>query len=152
MGDVFVNMLHAEVAAKRAESFAKSDQLSLGEIISKCEAIQAKGYRFHDGTEPAVLFDFEHLHPTGLGSWRGIYSELALSFSSEGDAPALSEFIAMLKEAIGKEYTGYKGGEFTMSRHTPVWVANNGNAGNTAVVDVLDKEWRVILVTGYRET
>jgi hypothetical protein len=33
----------------------------------------------------------------------------------------------MLTEAIGKTYTGYKGGEYVMGKVTPVWVANYGN-------------------------
>lgn len=139
------------VAAERRKTFEKSDQLSLGEIISKCEAIAEKNHKLSDGSEITVRFDFEYLRPDHIGSWRGIYAELALGFVSE-DEIKLSEFLTLLKEADGKTFEGYKGGDFTMSRHTPVWVANYGNSGNTAVVDVVDAEYEVILITAYRNS
>ena len=142
------------VKAKRAESLAKSDQLTLGEIIAKIEPIAAGAESFKKdcGYEPIVMFDFGNLHPSGIDSWRGIYAELALNYTEEGNAPTVTEFLTSLKEAVGKTYTGYKGGEFTMSRHTPVWVANYGNSGNTAVIEIINNGYVVIIITGYRET
>ncbi len=140
------------MAARRAESMAQSDQLTLGEIISKCEAIADLDYKCSDDEGPTVTFDFEYIRPTGIDSWRGIYAELALGFSSKCDEMPLSIFIELLKDAEGKTFTGYKGGDFTMSRHTPVWVANYGNSGNTAVIDIVDARWQVIIITGYRES
>ena len=137
--------------AQRAESFARSDQLTLGEIISKCEEIAKKGYKRSDDSEPEVVFDFEYACPVGIDSWRGIYSELAINFEFDCKALALSEFIELLKGAVDKTFEGYKGGSFRMSRHTPVWVANYGNAGNTAVIEVVDNNYEVILMTGWRE-
>jgi hypothetical protein len=84
-------------------------------------------------------------------SWRGIYAELAIGFSSEGNIKVI-DFYNMLKEAIGKEFTGYKGGEFIMGKATPVWVANYGNSGNTALLDVVDDDYQIILITGYRQS
>lgn len=143
-------MFDDAVSAGRAKEFAESDQLSLGEIISKCEAIAEKGHKISDG-EISVVFDFGYLHPVSIDSWRGIYKELALGFSNKGNPMKLSAFIEMLKDAIDKTFEGYKGGDYTMSRHTPVWVANYGNSGSTAVIDVIDAEYQVVIVTGYRE-
>lgn len=67
----------------------------------------------------------------------------------EHKEPTIQELLTELKSAIGKEYTGWKGGEFRMDENTPVWVANSGNSGHTAIVDVLDEGWQVILVTEY---
>lgn len=146
------SVLTNAVTAARKERFDKSDQLTLGEIISKCEVIKAKGYKLYDNSEPRVYFDFAHLRPTSLGSWRGSYGELALGYADhDKEPPVLSEFIEMLKRADGDTFHGYKGGEFTMSRHTPVWVANYGDSNETAIIDVLDKDYMVILVTGSRE-
>lgn len=50
---------------------------------------------------------------------------------------------------IGKTFTGYKGGDFEMSRRTPVWVANYGNAGNTGIVGIHDDGYSVIILTAY---
>lgn len=138
------------VKAQRAEAFAKSDQLTLGEIISKCEAIQARGYARHDGSPPRVEFDFCHAAPTGFDSWRGIYAELAIGFTFDQDC-LLPDFLKMARTAVGATFHGYKGGDYTMSRHTPVWVANYGISGDTAVLDVVDNGYRVLLITGVRE-
>jgi len=143
--------IEASVKANRADSFAKSDQLTLGEIISKCQAIEA-----NLGAEDKriVSFDFANMVPTNIDSWRGSYAELALSFNSdeEGETIKVGAFINMLESAVGKTFTGYKGGDFTMSRHTPVWVANYGKSGSTAIIDVIDDGyWAAVLMTGYRE-
>lgn len=145
------SVLHNAVTAARKERFERSDQLTLGEIISKCEAIKAKGYKLYDGSEPRVYFDFCHLTPTSLASWRGSYDELALGFSEDRDLYPLGDFIDMLKRADGATFHGWKGGEYVMSQHTPVWVAQQGDSGNTAIINVRDEQWAVILVTGYRE-
>ena len=63
----------------------------------------------------------------------------------------LIAFKNMLKLAIGEVFEGYKGGDYTMSKNTPVWVANYGNSGNTGIVDVIHDEYQVVLVTQYCE-
>ena len=139
--------LNNAVAASRQATLAESDQLTLGELILKLEPIVEK----QDEDEATVRFDFEYLFPNDIDSWRGSYSELALNFTTEGKEMKVSDFLRMLKDCIGKEFTGYKGGEFTMNKHTPIWVANYGHSGNTAVIDVVDNDYCIILITGYRE-
>jgi hypothetical protein len=129
----------------REKTLANSDQLTLGEMISKLDAIEQRN------EEPEVVYDFGYLFPTEIDSWRGSYDELALNYKSEGEKMKLSEFLSMLKNAVGKEYTGYKGGEFIMTENTPVWVSNYGEACDTAVIDIVDDEWRVIIITALRE-
>lgn len=63
----------------------------------------------------------------------------------------MTAFLQMLKGAVGKTFMGYKGGDFVMSRQTPVWVANYGDAGHTAVIGVVDDGYQVILITALRE-
>lgn len=147
----FSEILRNTVTAKRLESLKHSDQLTLGEIILKCQAIQQKNRGEERAEEPIVLFDFEYLHPGAVESWRGAYDELAINFTAEGNAPKLSQLLEVLEGSVGQTFEGYKGGDYTMSRHTPVWVANHGNAGNTAIIDVLDFGYQVVLATGYRE-
>jgi murein DD-endopeptidase MepM/ murein hydrolase activator NlpD len=121
----------------------------LGELIAKLEAIPKKT----GDDEQDVVFSFGYMYPTGLSSWRGIYRELALEFTDERGGEKrpmkLGAFIEMLKDAVGKTYEGYKGGDYVMGKGTPVWVAKYGDAGNTGVVDVLDKDYEVILATAY---
>jgi len=138
------------VNAGRAKTLASSAQLTLGEMILKLEPIVAKQKDRKE--EATVRYDFEYLFPTTIDSWRGSYAELALNFVGS-DAPekelTVTQFYNLLKEAIGKEFTGYKGGEFIMHKHTPVWVANYGNSGNTGVVEIVDNGYIVIIMTAY---
>lgn len=136
------------VKASRANTLANSDQLTLGELILKLEPI-VKNQK--DGEEATVRYDFEYLFPTSIDSWRGSYDELALNFETQGEEMKVSEFLNMLKECVGKTFTGYKGGDFTMHKGTPIWVANYSHSGNTAVIDVVDNGYVVLLITGYRE-
>lgn len=130
-------LLNNAVKAERAERLKSSPQLTLGEVIAVLESSELE-YENHKGTiEPKhVRFDFEYIFPTGLDSWRGSYDELAITFSIEGKPPTGKEFLDWLKESVGKSYEGWKGGEYTMGKSTPLWVANSGNSGQTALVRV----------------
>ena len=122
-------LIDQKIKQARQERLLQNDQLTLGQIIQKIEGLADK--------TATIQYDFEYYFPKSIDSWRGSYDELALDIHSGGgnELTAL-QFIDILKEAIDNTYTGYKGGEFTMSEETPVWVANYGNSGNTAVVDV----------------
>ena len=155
----FVELIHNQVETERAKRVSLSDQLTLGELIAKLEAIPIYWDK-RDKDEKTVIFNFEYAIPICLDSWRGSYSELAINFDFLGyehfsevepKEMKITDFIKMLKEAIGKEYTGWKGGNFVMGKTTPLWVANDGNAGNTAVIGVIDNGYEVILETGRRE-
>ena len=141
--------LFAAFQKARDNRFRASDQLSLGDIIEACEKALAE--REEGKSVPYVCYDFADTFPTDIDSWRGSYAELALNYRSEGEEMKLPDFIAMLKKADGGTFHGYKGGEFTMSLNTPVWVANHGMAGNTAVVGVVNEGYQVILLTGLQE-
>jgi hypothetical protein len=158
--DFLQKSLSSIVKAERAERFGQSEQLSLGELISKLEALlpNQEAIKKKYEHEASVSFDFEYAIPTGLSSWRGIYAELAITFDFIGyehfnkekpEEMPISKFVTMLKSAIGKSYTGWKGGDFIMGKTTPLWVANDGNAGNTAVVGIQDNEYEIILLTKY---
>jgi len=138
-----------QIDEARSKRMLTSPQITLGELISKIKPIVDNQKNRESKEEATVRFDFEYLFPTELDSWRGSYAELALNFKSEGNEMTVTAFYNMLKEAIGKEFTGYKGGEFIMNEDTPVWVANYGNSGSTAVVEVVDNGHTVILITQY---
>lgn len=143
-------ILNNAVAAKRAEDMKTSAQLTLGELILKMEGKSAD--------KPVVFDDGKHF-PTYLGSWRGSYCELALGYNEyETEKPMNgAEFSEKLKEAVGKTYTGYKGGDFLMGKTTPVWVANYGESmgfreetedgHNTAIVDIVETDDAIVLQT-----
>ena len=144
-----------KILAERNNRMKTSKQLTLEELIAKLEPLLdnqkeiEKKYKHKANVE----FDFSNTFPVGLSSWRGSYDELALEweggdYSTDYDKQMnVTEFVEMLKSAIGKTYTGWKGGEFEMGKTTPIWVANSGLSGKTAVVDVRDEEYYVVLIT-----
>ncbi len=142
MNDIFVDYLHAAVKASRKDRFDKSNQLTLWELILKLEAIEDKTID--------VYFDFCDIWPTSLDSRRGSYDEIAL-WRDADSRKTVEELLTDCKQAIGKEYHGYKWGEYIMSKNTPVWVANPWRSGSTAIVDILDKKHSVYLTTALTE-
>lgn len=141
----------------RDKSFESSAQLTLGQVIKKLENC---GLTYGKHNEPKhVYYDFGTAIPTTLHSWRGSYSELALGYQLTGydnsdkhhSQTTAETLLFELKSAIGKEFTGWKGGEFTMDEETPVWVSNAGDSGNTGIIDIVDKGWCIIIMTAYCE-
>ncbi len=153
-----IDKLNKLLKEQRSDRFNKSNQYSLGIFIESLELLPNEKQGTKD--EKTVRFDFEYAIPTRLSSWRGDYSELAICFDFIGydnfgkERPkdmTLSNFIALLKSAIGSTYEGWKGGEFIMNENTPLWVANDGNVGETAIVGIKDDDYEVILLTGLCE-
>jgi hypothetical protein len=103
--------INKSIAFNRAKTMSQSDQLTLGKLIEKIEPIAGKQSERKD--EATVKFDFEYLFPTTIDSWRGSYNELALNFvmvDGKEKELTVTDFLKLLKGAIGKEFTGYKGG------------------------------------------
>ena len=141
-----IDLIRQQVAAERGERFQRSDQLSLGSVIERLEKLDP---------EDRVVFDFCNMVPTRLESWRGSYDELALGFvdpSRRGsERVSVAELLERLRLAVGRTYTGWKGGEYVMGLITPVWVANPGDAHNTAIVGVELIDYQVVIQTAYME-
>lgn len=68
-------------------------------------------------------------------SYRGYYDELAFTPVIE-DTPIL-EFINSLKDALNKSYNGYKGGEYTMTEDTTVWLTEYGSSSESTTFSSL---------------
>lgn len=112
-------MMDNAVQASRQERFKQTDQLTLGELTVLFQNVPGK---------LPVVFDDGEMCPTGLGSWRGSYRELAIRYEEVGSRYPMtsSEFLSLLNDATNGTFTGYKGGEYEMGQQTPVWVANYG--------------------------
>lgn len=96
-----------------------------------------------------VYFDFGDFIPRKLDSYRGFYDQLALGYDDDHQAQmTVGELLGEMRQAVGRIYTGYKGGDYMMSRETPVWAANYGRAPSTGIVGVRRDTW-VILETVY---
>lgn len=108
--------------------------------------------RLLEGERPdnTVRFDFGGFIPRRLGSWRGVYAELALGYDNDWQKPVtVAELLAELRSAIGKTFTGYKGGEFKMDKGTKVWADNYGEYNQRAIVGLADCDYRTVLATAF---
>lgn len=93
--------------------------------------------KFHPDFE--VMFEFGHLRPTDIASWRGDYSMAALGYAVySGDAPSTVETLmfALNRSIDGRSHTGYKGEEYTFNRDTQLWVDNYGDGSHTRITKV----------------
>jgi|TARA_B110000977_G_C10598521_1_gene307236 hypothetical protein len=78
-------------------------------------------------------------------SYRGYYTDLAFV---PLDVPrTVKEALEEAEEANGETFTGYKGGDFTMSRRTPVWLSRHGSLG-TMIMGITDEG---VLLTEYED-
>ena len=132
------NLIRDAASRKTLQESAEAGQLTLGELIAKLEQ--------HD-PDSIVCFEsatFPNYYPGSYDSYRGYYEMLAISRS---DIPAtVGQFLKASLDAVGETFTGYKGGEYTMTRHTPVWVSDYGSASGDAIIDIKQDYGRVLIV------
>lgn len=117
-----------EVTATKPLEMSIFGTVELGSLITAL-AVQPQ--------ENIVYFDFCGLSPDTLNSYRGFYDHLAIAWTDDRP-PTVADMLRVLRAAVGCTFTGYKGGEYRMTDVTPVWVANYGDAGSTAIVGVDD--------------
>ena len=75
-----------------------------------------------------------------LHSYRGYYQYLALGYNPKAykQEPnnTVSQVLEMFEGALGKSFTGWKGGEFQMHSKTIVFVANSGESTSIMLTDI----------------
>lgn len=115
------------------------ETLTLGQLITALEK---------QPPQNNVRFDFCGFVPTTLDSWRGRYQDLAVGFDAN-TSKTVEQFLAECKEAIGKQFIGYKGGEYIMRESTPVYVELYGmyHSPTTGITKVVGDEYDTILKT-----
>ena len=104
---------YLEMQSKIWAAERSATQLTLGEMILQLENM-----------DPEIVIK-------GLGklhSYRGYYSDLAFDTDTAEDKP-VSLLLKECKLAMGSTYEGWKGGEYTMSKVTPLFVAEEGRSG-----------------------
>ena len=95
--------------------------------------------------------------PTTLASYRGFYEQLALGWEKpkyEGDKTKkclVAQLLLECQDALGKEFTGWKGGDYTMYERTPVWCANPGETGSIAIIGLYDCRYKTVLKTDFED-
>lgn len=90
--------------------------MSLGELIKILEA---------EDPEKVVPFGFHDPH-----SYRGYYDELGFEPTRN---VTVASMLADCRGALGATFTGYKGGEFTMTEHTRCWLAMWGQCSDNTL-------------------
>lgn len=81
-------------------------------------------------------------------SWRGSYNLPAISYCTSKDGCTVDTAIKNLKEIDGMEVTGYKGGEFTLKKEDPLFIANYGDTNYcTAIVDITETSDFIVCLT-----
>lgn len=110
-----------DLISKASQLERSSTQLTLGEMILTLENLN----------QCLVIEGLGDLH-----SYRGYYSDLAFDLST-AKGKTVHELLIECKEALGKTYEGWKGGDFTMDKSTPLWVAYEGSTGE-ALMGIVD--------------
>lgn len=125
-----VDAMNAEAQMKRA-----GVHMTLGELVSAMTAV--------DGDLPVKTTDG---HTVGdIGSYRGYYSDLALEPGSGYET--VGALRQRLADAIGETFDGYKGGEFRMTKATPLWVSSYGHSSGIGVFGAEVREGVFTLIT-----
>jgi len=114
--------------------------------------IALKSIKDKDKTVIIIMNDERYISDFAGDSWRGSYDLPAISYEEynedEDNGYSVKTVIENLKEIDGMEVTGYKGGDFTLSKFDPLFVANYGSSNDcTAIVDIFEIDEFVICRT-----
>ena len=119
----------------------------LRELIKSLESVSQ---------DKTIEFDFGGT-PNEAHSYRGYYRDLAFGFApgigyydeviESIPLKTVSQFLQECREANGKTYTGWKGGDFTMCDTTEVWAAQEGMSSDIAITGINELEDKVIITT-----
>lgn len=119
-------------------------QMTLGQLIDVLER-----------KDPAAHVDylFGYFSPTFFHSWRGAYEQLALGYAHWNDIgyerrPTVKTLLDLALKADGETFTGYKGGDFTMSRDNRLWISRPEEACHSGIVDVIEDGQNLLIVPG----
>lgn len=105
--------------------------------------------------ESIIYFDFCRASPTSIISSRCSYDEAAIGFEftdSVVDRTQVKHVIDNINEVLsGMTFHGYKGGEYTYNRSTPLHVDNYSDCTNTELVSVTIEDYGYVYLNTRRE-
>jgi hypothetical protein len=110
---------------KLFDTISKQDELTR----SKYHLTLGKAIEILKTIDPSftIMSDFNGQGPCSPHSYRGYYSDLSIDI--QDDIALVGDFLKELEKSYGKTFTGYKGGDFLMTKDTPLWCAPYGNTG-----------------------
>lgn len=126
---------HEEACNVNNNSHKEFGHLTIGELLQKAEGLPNIPVVISSGEENY----YNGMGVLGAGSYRGFYNELAIHPASS--ISNTKKLISDLRYSLRVTHVGYRGGEYSMSEGTFVWVDFPGEANSFAVTDlVLDND------------
>ena len=127
---------------------------TLGDLIGKLEAVdpslpvefvypedtneRLKRYRYDD------KYDENTVGVGSFESYRGYYE--FLSIRPQEKITTVAEVLKNAREAVGKTYEGYKGGDYTMDRSTFIWCSHHGDASGLMITDAKIRNKNTVVI------
>ena len=85
-------------------------------------------------------------------SWRGDYAQLTLDTADEGPHPrTVADLLEAARAAAGAVFEGYKGGMFTMTRHSELYADSLGEYTQRRIEAIVQDHGTVLLITDAQE-
>lgn len=134
------------IIEENSEGWDVDENCTIGEITARLSPLG----KLPRNAPVVVQFKGGYYPPAELISYRGDYSELAITPNINADGNTVvtvEQFYKKLSSIVGKELTGWKGGEFKMTGWTRVWVDQMGEYNQQGVVDVKLVDGTVVLLT-----
>ena len=104
-------------------------QLTLGELIDGLKEMPS-------GAEVLIVIGDKCFGIGDLNSYRGRYSNLALSPSKHAAFCSVSMLLRDLQDAVRRTFRGYKGGDYLMDVGAPMWASPYGVDSGDLIVGV----------------
>lgn len=105
--------------SKMQSKLRATDMITLGEFIKELEKYPR---------DWSIIIEPFSLIPDYFCSYRGYYEDLCLTYTADweyGEKVTVGDILDKAKNAVNKEFAGYKGGEFLMTEDTPLWVSKD---------------------------
>jgi hypothetical protein len=114
--------------------------ITLGELTDALSAVDP---------EMPVRFDRTNgARPGEFASWRGDYAQLTLC-NFDDVCETAGDLLRAALNADHGVFGGYKGGDFVMGRHTPVWADQWGECPGRGITDTTIRKGTLVLITEF---
>ncbi len=132
----YLEALLEEFSAKCREERIARGHMTLGVFIKELEKLPP---------DALICFDTGAIPGKPL-SYRGYYDELAFGYDG-APRTTVADMLAYARNAMGRVFEGYKGGDYVMHENTPLWGASYGtsNDGRMIMGVALGQEMALII-------